>query len=328
MRHIFCYFYLTLAFLFVSPQYTSAKYLLNRIEGQVYDTNRAPVSDVYVELLNEVDSLVARTRTNTSGRFTFIGVSAGHFSIKVLPLGKNLLEQTQDVEINNQLTRSDTVFVDFYLRVDKRSADIFQENSADAVFVQEIPRNAQKLYEQGVNDLKNKNDAGLSLIEESIKVFPNYFDALNRLGKEYVVRKDYKKAYPYLLRAIDLNSRSLSSFYSLSYAFYQLGEIPAALEAAKACTVLNAGLVDVQLLYGTLLRINQSYSEAEKALQKAKSLSKKPNAEIHWQLSLLFNKLKRNKEAAEELETYLKIVPNSPDKGKIQELIAKLKTSA
>ncbi|MGI9036769.1 MAG: tetratricopeptide repeat protein, partial [Pyrinomonadaceae bacterium] len=81
------------------------------------------------------------------------------------------------------------------------------------------------------------------------------------------------------------------------------------------------------LLYGTLLRLNGDYQEAEKVLLKAKSLAKKPNPEISWQLALLYNKLKRNKEAANELETYLKIYPDSPDKKKVEDLIAKLKAS-
>ncbi len=329
MKQLHCYFFSSLIILFFCFPNLFFKPVkaINRIEGQVYDQNRSPVSDVFVELLNEVDSLVARTRTNTSGRFSFLGVSAGHFTIKVLPLGKNLLEQSQDIEINNQLARSDTVFVDFYLRPDKRASDVVEETFPEAIFIQDVPQEARKLYKEGISDLEKNQDKGLSEIEEAIKIFPDYFDAFSRLGREYVTRKNYNKAYPYLLKAIDLNPRSYSSYYSLSYAFYQLKEIPAALEAAKACIFLKADSVNTQLLYGTLLRINENYQDSEKTLLKAKSLAKKPNAEIHWQLSLLFNKLKRNSEAADELETYLKILPNSPDKKKIQDLISKLRTA-
>jgi hypothetical protein len=38
------------------------------------------------------------------------------------------------------------------------------------------------------------------------------------------------------------------------------------------------------------------------------------------------NRLKRNREAINELETFLKLEPNSPDKIKIPKLIEKLKT--
>lgn len=327
MKRLHCSFFLSLMILFfcLPNVFSKPPIVINRIEGQVYDQNRNPVADAFVELLNDVDSLVGRSRTSSSGRFSFLGVSAGHFTVKVLPLGTNLLEQTQEIEINNQLSRSDTVFVDFYLRIDKRASDIAEENPPEAIFIQDVPQEARKLYKEGISNLEKNQSEGLTKIEEAIKIFPDYFDALGRLGREFISRKNYSKAYPYLLKAIDLNPRSFSSYYSLSYAFYQLEEIPAALTAAKAAVFLNANSVNTQLLYGTLLRINGNYKDSEKTLLKAKSLAKKPNAEIHWQLSLLFNKLKRNTEAANELETYLKILPNTPDKKKIQDLISKLR---
>ena len=42
--------------------------LLNRIEGQVYDPDHRPVQNLYIELLNEVDSVIQRAKTNASGR--------------------------------------------------------------------------------------------------------------------------------------------------------------------------------------------------------------------------------------------------------------------
>jgi hypothetical protein len=302
--------------------------LINRIEGRVYDPNRLPVVNAYVELLNDVDSMVARTKTEASGRFTLTGMPPGRYNIKVLPLGTNLAEQTQEVQITN-MTRngSDTAYVDFYLRYDKRGHDMPIEMSREVIFAQEIPSAAKKLYDEGVNDLPKNQEKGLAKLEDAIKIFPNYYDALKRLGQEYVARKDYKKGYPYLLRAIDVNQRSFSSYYSLGYAFYQLKEYPAALAAIRATTVLAPESIDAQLLQGTLLRITENYTDAEKALLKADTLAKQKNAEVHWQLALLYNRLNRNQDAVNELETFLKLEPDSPDKKKIHDLIAKLKGS-
>ena len=60
---------------------------------------------------------------------------------------------------------------------------------------------------------------------------------------------------------------------------------------------------------------------------KANSLAKEMNAEAHWQLSLLYNRLNRNQDTIKELEAYLSLVPDSPDKNKIKDMIAKLRTS-
>lgn len=329
MKNSIYFFCLSLFFMFVCvPGFLSKPVMAyNKIEGRVYDPNRNPVSNIDVELSNDVGSFIGHTKTDSGGRFTFVGMSSGRFSIKVVAFQYNLAEQTQEVQIVN-LTRvsSDTAYIDFYLRYNKSESAITPK-SPDSIFVQEIPKEAKELYESGVKKFSKEPDKAFAQIDGAIQIFPIYFDALSFLGKEYVNRKNYEKGYPYLLRAIDVNPRSSSSYYSLGYAFLQLNQIPAAVEAAKATVTINGSCVDCQLLYGTVLRVNRSYADAEKALLKAKSLTRKPIAEIHWQLALLYNKLKRNQEAADELETYLKIQPDSPDKKKIEDLIGKLRTS-
>lgn len=330
MKNLLYFLCISLFFILLcTPELFSKPVLaINRIEGLVYDPNRVAVNDVRVELLDDVESLVASTKTTAGGRFSFIGISSGRFIIKVVPLGKNFLVETKEVEvINSRRGSSDTAYVDIYLRYDRRTSESLDNRPAETIFVQEVPPNAKKLYQTGIESLKKYPDRGITEFEEAVKIFPDYFDALNSLGREYVSRKDYKKAYPYLLKAIDINPRSTTAFYSLAYAFFQLTEIPAALEASKAVTILAPDYADAQLLYGILLRINGNYKTAEVTLLKAKSLSKKSNPEVHWQLALLYNKLNRNKEASNELENYLKVYPNSPDKKKVLDLIAKLKNS-
>ena len=303
--------------------------LINRIEGQVYSPNRIPVADVNIELLNDVDSVFARTRTNAAGHFSFSGMPPGRFNVKVLPYGTNFVEQTQEVQVTNiGNTYNDTEYVDIYLRYDKQSATASSAMPREVVLAQEIPADAKKLFEEGLADFAKNQAKGTAKLEEAIKIFPEYFDALHWLGKIYISQKSYEKGYPYLLRAIDINSRSYSSYYNLGVAFYQLKQYPAALEAARASVVLSPDSIEAHLLSGTILRITGSYPEAEKALVKANTLAKKTNSEAHWQLALLYNRLNRNQDAIGELETFLKLVPDSPDKNKVKEMLAKLKTSA
>ncbi|HEY3038985.1 MAG TPA: carboxypeptidase regulatory-like domain-containing protein [Pyrinomonadaceae bacterium] len=313
-----------------NPEIYSANNLINRIEGIVWSPDRRPVRDLYVELQNENYFAVARTRTDSSGRFSFSGVSFGRYNVKVLTSGTNYLEYTESVDLVNVLRGAgDTVYLEIYLKFDKRKINSGLSEITEAIFVQDVPEEARKLYKKGVKDLHEKGDTGFTEIEEALKIFPTYFDALNSLGCEYVARKEYEKSLAYLIRAIDVNQRSFSSFYALAYACYQLNHRPEALEAARGATMLQPKSLNAQLLYGTLLRLDRSYEKAEEVLLQAKKLSKdKPVAEVHWQLALLYNKLGRNKEAADELEDYLKIRPDARDEKEIQELIAKLRRNS
>lgn len=301
--------------------------VLNRIEGMVWSPYRQPVSDVYVELQTENYSTISRVRTNSSGRFSFTVTRQGNYNVKVLASGTNYLDALEPVEIVTMTsTASDNVYLDIYLKFDKRKVDSGVSGITEAVFVQEVPEEARKLYKSGVKSLSENDNKGFDEIERALKIFPDYYEALNTIGREYVQRKEYRKSLPYLIKSIDTNQRSFSSFYALAYACYQLNHRREALEAARAATILQPNSINAQLLYGTVLRIDGSYEEAEKTLLQAKSLNKNNSvAEIHWQLALLYNKLGRNQEAAVELESYLKILPNASNKEDIKNLIAKLR---
>jgi tetratricopeptide (TPR) repeat protein len=328
MKHVFSCFFALALLLVIFPPYSfsaSPSVFIGRIDGQVYDEQRNPVADAFVELANEVGSMIGHTKTSSNGRFSFFGVSGGTFAITVKPFGKNLLEQTQSVYVPLSVRgNSESAYVDFYLRSDK-AAEQRASMPPEAVFAQEIPAEAKKAFQSGSKDLDDGDNGGLLKLEEAIKIFPTYFDALRRLGSEYVARAQYEKGYPYLLRAIDVNGQSFSAFYGLGYAFYQLKKYPAALKAAEACILINGGNSDAQLLFGTLQRISGNYKGAEISLLKAKSLSKKVNPEIYLQLALLYNRLNRNGEAADNLDQYLRLVPDSPDKKKIRANIEALR---
>lgn len=306
---------------------TASAYLpVNRIEGMVWSPDRRPVRDLYVELQNENYFAVARARTDASGRFAFRGIGSGRYFVKVITSGTNYQEYTESVEVGS-VSRSGTesVYLEINLKVDSRKVESGVGEITDVVFVQEVPEEARKLYKKGLKELQ-KGDVGLSDIEAAIKIFPNYYDALNVAGREYVARREYQKSLAYLIKAIEVNQRSYSSFYALAVACYQLNHRPEALEAARGAALLQPASLSAQLLYGTLLRLDRSYQRAEEALLEARKLSKdRPVSEVHWQLALLYNKLGRNEEAANELETYLRIQPDARDKKEIQALISKLR---
>jgi len=306
----------------------------NSINGRVYDAQtRAMVPDLYVELQDQIGLTLGRTKTDSAGRFFFGRLRGGDFNIKVITFGTNYQETIQSVRLvslptaNGRMT-SDVAYVDVYLKLDPRRART-DSGAGGVVFVQEVPDDARKLYKKGADQLDDKKDEGLESLKKAIEIFPTYYDALDRLGSEYVLRKQYEEAAKYLIRAIDVNRRSYSSYYALGVASYNLKNLPAAIEALNAATVINPNSINAQLFYGMALRIDGSFEKAEKALLQAKTLAKAaPIAEIHWQLGLLYEKTERYKQAADELELYLKVAPKSANTDQIRKLIENLRTRA
>lgn len=304
----------------------------NSINGRVYDAqSRQMVGDLYVELQDQLGIGILRGRTDSTGRFFFGGLRAGTYIIKVITFGTNYEETTQMVSLTSlPMGRgrysSDIAYVDIMLKIDPRRANTGSGGAATVVFAQDVPEEARRSYKKGVEQLQDKKDEGLESLKKAVELFPTYYDALDRLGSEYVLRKQYDEAAKYLVRAIDVNRRSYSSYYALGVASYNLKNLPAAIEALNAAITINPQSVNAHIFLGMILRLDGNFEKSEKALLQAKKLAENaPVAEIHWQLALLYEKTGRNKKAADELERYLKLSPKAPNAEQIKKLIADLR---
>ena len=60
-------------------------------------------------------------------------------------------------------------------------------------------------------------------------------------------------------------------------------------------------------------------------LEQADHLAASKSPDVHWQLALLFNQVKRYKEAADELELFLKVEPDAKDTELIKKLIKRFR---
>lgn len=301
----------------------------NSISGHIFGNQRLPLEGITVELLDDFSRTLSRVRTNSTGRYFFNRMPAGRYRIRVLSLGTNYEEQEQEVEIQN-MTRTDsrgqrvtTAFAnaqaDFYLRIAKEGPP----SVTDTIFAQDVPEPAKRLYDEAIyllNDKKSRE--GSEKLKAAIEVFPEYYLAIERLGLEYINAKHYQAAQILLQRAAEINSKSYKAFYGLAYALYSLKLDSDALKAIKGALEINPSSPDALLLAGTLLRQTNNYEEAEKCLVKIKKVAKKPIPEVHWQLALLYgNNLNRYKDAAEELELFIKYVTENKDIEKIKSLI-------
>lgn len=294
------------------------------ISGFVFDQQRRPVGQIQVELLNDVNSTLARSKTDGSGRFFFTGLPQGRFIIKVLPTGTDYEEKTEQVEIYgiNAAGRpmADNVQKDIYLR-QRRGSETNEVTGT--TFAQEIPEEARKSYEKAITDLEDKKiEEGIKNLENSLKIFPDYYLALEKLGELYVNQQKFEDARNVFNRAVSVNKRSFYGWYGLSYANYALKNSEPAVEAARKAITINSNSVEANLILGISLRQAKQYQEAEKSLIQAKKIAQGKSPDVHWNLALLYaHNLKRYKDAADELELYIKAYPNNPNNETVKKLI-------
>ena len=304
----------------------------NSIVGTVTNQSRRPVENLRVELLDEVDGLLASTYTNGTGRYAFYRLSTGIFQVRVLTTVTDYQSRTERVTIVGSIlggrgSQSEHLDIILPLKRGLRNTDSPVRAAPGTVFAQEVPDQARKVYEQAVREVDGDKlkEKGLLGLQQAIKLFPEYYAALDLLGHEYVKRGDYEAARSVLTKAVTVNSRGYSSWYALGYAQYKLRLLPAAVESLDKAVSFNADSADTHLLLGTAQRMQQRWDAAEIHLKRAKSLSRKPIPEIHWQLALLYNQTGRFVIAADELELFLKAQPDSRDEAKIRKVIGDLR---
>jgi tetratricopeptide (TPR) repeat protein len=297
----------------------------NSISGHVSNDQRAPVAEIRVELLNEVDSVIRTVKTDGSGLFVFRKLSDGIFQVRVQTSGTNYISQTKRVDLARpQGFGAAFEEIDFILTT---AGNKSSTTKPGVVFVQEVPEAARKLYQKGTDLLEksNKRQEAFAALKSAIDIFPQYFDALELLGTEQVRDSQYEPAIPLLTKALEVNSRAYASCFALGVAQYNLKQIQPAIESFRCALLLNEKSINANLWLGIALRQTSRPEEAETFLKRADVLADSKLPDAHWQLALLFNQLKRYKEAADELEKFLKVQPDARDAELIKKLIQRLR---
>jgi Tfp pilus assembly protein PilF len=315
----------------------------NAIGGHVFDSSRRPVAHLRVELLDEVDSTIATSLTDSSGRYVFNGLSPGTFQIRVLTHGTNFVGQTTRVTITNfsrssptgnaRISGAQVEQVDFNLKTRDEVNSSLKPSAAGVTFYQDVPADARAAYETAVENLDKKRDAerGLAELKKAVELFPSYYLALERLGGEYVKLQQYEQATRMLNRALEINPKGHASLFALGVARYYLKQMPEAIDLLRRSISLapdSPNAAFSHMFLGMALLKDGKPEEAETHLKRAHMIGDKQVPDVHMHLAQMYSNSKRYKEAADELELFLKETPNARDAESIKNIIKQLRAKA
>lgn len=307
----------------------------NSISGFVFGVGRTPVADAEVELLNEFGQTMSRTRTSGSGQYMFNSLGAGNFIVRVRPFMTDYLEQEQPIQIVSMVLGNNNIggtneYKDIYLKL---RPGVNPAMVLEAIFVQEVPDAAKKLYNRALAELADKRTAdAYASLKAALDIFPRYHAALEKLGTEYLrlgTPAGFQAAEILLKLATDVYPKGYRSWYGLAGALFHQKKYDAALTAIQKANELNSGVSDAAILTGRLLRIGKKYADAEKQFLRARELSNNSNTEVNWQLAQLYGlDLQRYDDAVRELRAYLRAKPDAANATQVNKLIADFEARA
>jgi len=322
--------------LFAAAFFFSAQNSLgqNSISGLIFDANRQPVAKIDVELLDEFERLLRSTKTNASGLYFFQGLGAGIYYIQVRTAGTNYRETKERLQLGQAnrvsasgTTGSESLQVNLILQFERAGNQTSFSN--EVVFAQNVPREAEKYFENAIKKLKDeKRDEALLELENALRIFPEYFLALEKIGYEYLAKAKFGEAESAFQKALRINPKSFSAKSGLGIAQYKLGRLREAAATLEESVLMNQSSANSFLFLGKIYRELKESERALASLKKAKELAKNKLADVHWELALLFYyNLDRPAEAADELELYLKAKPDAANRSQIEKLIKTMRAS-
>ncbi len=297
------------------------------IVGTVRDTAARAVPGVRVLVLDENFQPIRTIFVDSSGQFFVRGLSPGRYQFNVETTGTPYQEQgTGWIELQALRVRGAGVEqypLDFVLKPKPTKET---PKAGATVFAQEVPAPARTEYERGVKFLReNKAEAGLVALQKAIEMFPDYFDALDRLGMEYVKSGQYEAALPLLRQALRVNNRASKSHYSLGVAYLKLNQFAQAIESLNQSATLDPSNVNTHMMLGVAYGNQQQLTESEAAFQKALKVGGTGVAEARFYLASIYEKQRRYDAAIAELERYLKESTAAKNPEKVKEWIQSLK---
>ncbi|MBS1795519.1 MAG: tetratricopeptide repeat protein [Acidobacteria bacterium] len=308
----------------------------NSISGIVFDESRKPVAKIDVELLDEFERLLKTAKTASSGLYLFQGLRAGVYFVQVRTDGTNYKTAKERIQLGQSnrtspttglSSGSESAQINFTLETDRRQSAPLKNA---VVFAQNVPPEAEKLYAGALKKLDDKKpDEARTDLESALKIFPEYYAALERLGYETLGAGDFAAAENYFARALQVAPQSFAAKSGLGIARYKLGRKTEAAATLEEAVALDAAAPQAFLFLGKIYRELKDYERAEKNLKKAAELSKNKLADVHWELALLYYyNLDRPAAAADELELYLKANPKAENRAQVEKLIKAMREKA
>lgn len=293
--------------------------------GIVRAPNGQSVSGVRVSVVDENFQPIYTAFVDTGGRFTLKGIKQGRFTVRIETTGTPYQEHSQQLELQalRRLGGNEDVILDITLKYKKSESP---SGKAGTVFAQDVPKAAQKEMDRGIKNLKeSKTDQAINSLKKAIEIFPDYFDALEKVGLEYIKAGQYNEAITVLTHATEINKRAPRSLYALGVANLKLSQLPQAIEWLDKSEQIEPNNPNTQMMLGLAYGNSGSLDKSEAAFKKALQLGGEAASEAHYYLTGLYNKEERYREAWQELEIFLKDAKNVKDTTQIKAMIANLK---
>jgi len=191
-----------------------------------------------------------------------------------------------------------------------------------------VPKPALVHYDAALELAKKDDRTGaIDELKLAIKEYPSFSQAYNELGVQYMKLNELPKADEAFQEALKINPDAFASLVNrgiTNVLWKRYGE---------AVPMLRKGLLKhkqsavAHYFLGQALANLGLFDDAEKELLAALELGKEEMKEAHRILAIIYASRGDKTKAADQLDAYLKVAPDTPDAQKLRDKIRQLRES-
>ncbi len=256
--------------------------------------------------------------TDGGGRIEFESVERGAYRVEAKKSGYELGQEQVDVAPGSHYIVQVHIHTSGNLRTSAPAAGTISAREAA------IPADARKEFEEGVSSLSKTPRESLLHFLRAGELYPKYPEAWTYAALAYLKLEQKNDAYRAVKKAIEVEPKYAMAYALLGRLYIEDREFLKSKAALEESVRLEPTLWDAHF---ELSRCYYNLGEIEAALEQAKQALATPNAHpmTHLLLADVYSKLKRNSDAADELETFLAAEPDSPMAGRVKEQLSRLR---
>jgi tetratricopeptide (TPR) repeat protein len=288
---------------------------INSIQGHVYFPVKPDAGTRVKVMLSSTDMMNQSTVTDEDGTFRFNGLLAGHYTITI-DGGKEFDQAVEPVSIDREASpggRNLQVVINLKL---KGTADAFNK----------IPKAARDFYVKGMEAAgKGDSKKATEQLGSAVALYPAFPQALSELGVQYLKLGQADKAAESLQAALKLTPDDMNARLSYGIALMNQKKFEEAETQLRQVLEKNNALPTAHMYLGITLMSQKKMDEAQLELERAASSNSNEVGMAHRYLGGIYWGKRDYKRAADELETYLKLVPKAPDAERTKAAIKELR---
>ena len=267
------------------------------------------------------------TTCDETGAFSFRRLKGGAYTVMV-DAGADFEPVAETVDIIEpaaQKGQSGQVYT-ISIKLHPRYATTQPARTVDARSP-EVPDEALVLYKQAL-DASQSGDRkqAIKLLNTALKIHPTFVSALNELGVQHLRLKNLDQAQDALSAALKIEPEAFEPRLNRGIVLLHKRNYSAAHDELRRAVDARQSSAAARLYLGESLVGLGNYAAAEVELRQALSIGGSESLEAHRYLGAVYIEKGEPYRAAEELETYLRLVPGARDADKIREIIKKQRT--